>query len=110
MSGVTTIGRCIGCNKVPLRLDDGVCDGCLRHPRRGRKWAQFSHRIRTDAVFALNSFNKIGHNKPEREIAGKMLFIRMYGLPEGAVCPPELLHLIESQGPEESPPRLRLVR
>ncbi len=89
MSGITQIGRCIGCAKGPRKLDKGVCEGCLNHPKRGRKWAEMSNRIRTDATFALQAYNSIGAEKPERETAGKLLFIRMYGLPAGAVSPLE---------------------
>ena len=113
-SGVTEIGRCKGCYKGPQRLDDGACDNCLTDPKRGRKWVEMSHRLRTDPAFALESFNKIGIRKPEREIAGKLLFIRMYGLPAGAVCPPELQKLVdalsEEDDDEEPRPVLRLVR
>jgi hypothetical protein len=85
----------------------------LSHPLRGRKWAEFSYRIRTDPQFALESFNAIGTTKPEREITGKMIFIRMYGLPPGAVCPPELQGFaaaLAGEEPEEPKPILKLVR
>src|SRR5512135_1324678 len=111
MSGITEIGRCIGCDKGPRRLDRGVCLECLEHPKRGRKWAEMARRIRNEPDFALRSFNEIGVQRPERELAGKLLFIRMFGLPRGAVCPPELQKMLDSAPEEpEDPRRLRLVR
>lgn len=111
MSGITEIGRCIGCDKGPQRLDRGVCHGCLEHPKRGRKWAELANRIRHDEEFALRSFNEIGIQKPERELAGKLLFIRMFGVPKGAVVPPELQKMVETAPEEPEDPRpLRLVR
>jgi hypothetical protein len=110
MSGVTEIGRCIGCDKGPRRLDRGVCQECLEHPKRGRKWAEMARRIRTEPEFALKSFNEIGVTKPERELAGKLLFIRMFGVPQGAEVPPELQRFIDKNEEPEDPRPLRLVR
>ena len=112
-STVTAIGRCKGCNKF-CKLDDEVCIECLSHPKRGRKWAEMSHQIRTNPAFALQMYNEIGIRRPERELAGKMLFIRMYGLPSGAVCPVEIQDFVnlpeEVQEPIDPKPVLRLVR
>jgi hypothetical protein len=46
---IAEIGPCIGCAR-PARLDDSVCRACLE--RRGRRWAEMSHRCRTDPAFA----------------------------------------------------------
>ncbi len=72
------IGRCRGCDR-PSRLEDGVCKGCLTSPRRGRKWAEMSHRCRTDKSYALACYNAC------KTADGKKLFEIMYGLPAGAV-------------------------
>lgn len=70
MSNLAHIGRCIGCDR-PDRLDDGVCNACLT--RRGRKWAELSHRCRTDPEFALAVFDRITSDR------GRELFLSMYG-------------------------------
>ena len=64
------IGRCIGCDR-PAHLDDGVCEACLAG--RGRRWAEMSHRCRTDPKFALAVYAQI---KTDR---GRELFLRAYG-------------------------------
>jgi hypothetical protein len=139
MNDVVRIGKCIGCNRS-AQVDDGVCKVCLEHPLRGgrqvianghpviidgepvtvgRKWAEMSDRIRNDLAFALTAFNEIGVRKPENELAGKLLFIRMYGVPVGAVLSPELKKLVDSSMEPDDPgsvtyrkeaPVLRLVR
>jgi len=106
MSEVTAIGRCKGCDQA-RRLDDGVCNECLSHPKRGRKWAEMSHRIRTEPNFALKSFNEIGVRKPAHEITGKTLFIRDYGFPEGAVPSPELVQFVQSRPDIDRHPRIK---
>lgn len=75
MGSVTEIGSCIGCNRR-FRLSDGVCQECVSH--RGRKWAEDSHRVRTDPVFALKVYRAIKND------SGRKIFEVMYGLPEGA--------------------------
>lgn len=106
MNDVTAIGRCKGCDKA-RRLDDGVCSECLSHPKRGRKWAEMSHRIRTEPDFALRSFNEIGVRKPAHEITGKTLFIRDYGFPQGAVPSSELVEFIRSMPDSRRHPRVQ---
>jgi hypothetical protein len=64
------IGRCVGCDR-PARLDDGVCEACLS--RRGRRWAEMSHRCRTEPEFALAVYAKI---KTDR---GREMFLTAYG-------------------------------
>ena len=111
MNSITRIGKCKGCEKSPTLVDDGVCNDCLTHPKRGRKWAEMSERIRNDSHFALQAFNAIGQTKPENELAGKLLFIKMYGAPIGANISPELKKLVETSSEPELPrPHLRLVR
>jgi hypothetical protein len=107
MGDVTEIGKCIGCDKGPRRIDGGVCPECLGHPKRGRKWAEMSHRIRTEPEFALISFNEIGVRKPAYEITGKTLFIRDYGFPEGAVPSPALVEFIQSHPDTARHPRIK---
>jgi hypothetical protein len=84
------IGRCKGCDRR-ARLDDGVCSDCLQGRGRGRKWAEISHRVRTDKEFALTCYNAVkanSGNKPAREVVQSCsLFELMYGLPPGAVRP-----------------------
>jgi len=101
MNTISHIGKCKGCNKSSS-LDDGVCTGCLKHPKRGRRWAEMSDRIRRDPSFMLKAFNEIGVQKPENELAGKMLFIRMYGVPTGAVLSLELRVLLDSSNASET--------
>ena len=67
---IPEIGRCIGCDRS-ARLYDGVCEACLS--RRGRKWAEMSHRCRTDPEFALGVYAMI---KTDR---GRALFLTVYG-------------------------------
>ena len=78
MNKVTEIGRCKGCDRRG-RLESGVCQECLTSPKRGRKWAEMSHRCRTEPAFALACYNAI------KLSSGKKLFEIMYGLPPGAV-------------------------
>jgi hypothetical protein len=131
---VTTIGRCKGCDKT-RKLDDGACQECLTHPKRGRQWCEFSHRVRIDPEFALETFNGIGLNKPQVKLLGRAKFIRDYGFPKGAEATPDLIAFLrahpesrafpkikefldsvgdmpveESDEPEEPRPLLRLVR
>ena len=68
------------------KLDDGVCGECLNSPRRGRKWALMSEKVRTDPEFAKHVYDNI------KTDVGRQTFIRMYGLPEG--CAPPGLHVI----------------
>ena len=70
MSNVVQIGRCIGCDRR-ARLDDGVCEACLT--RRGRRWAEMSHRCRTDPEFALAVYSQI------KTDSGRALFLSVYG-------------------------------
>ena len=67
---IPEIGRCIGCDRS-ARLYAGVCEACLS--RRGRKWAEMSHRCRTEPEFALAVYTQI---KTDR---GRELFLWMYG-------------------------------
>lgn len=77
---VVSIGCCKGCT-VRARLDDGVCRECLSSPRRGRAWALMSERVRTNREFAVVTYNRI------KTDAGREVFVRMYGLPEGCNPP-----------------------
>jgi hypothetical protein len=67
---IAQIGRCIGCDRAD-RLNDSVCKACLT--RRGRKWAEMSHRCRTEAEFALNVYERISSDR------GREIFLRLYG-------------------------------
>lgn len=69
---IVTIGRCHGCDRM-RRLDAGVCTACLE--RRGRRWAELSHRCRKDRSFAFAVYRRI------RDEHGRALFRRMYGDP-----------------------------
>ncbi len=69
---VVCVGRCIGCD-VMARLDEGVCEACLHDPKRGRRWAEMSHRVRTDLDFARYVYARIP------SASGRALFRRMYG-------------------------------
>lgn len=102
MRDVAQIGQCIGCGKGPRRLDRGVCSICLEHPKRGRRWAETSQRIRQDPEFALETYNSIGIERPERAAVGKLLFIRMYGLPKGAIAPIPDLKICEPYKPDSN--------
>lgn len=62
------IGLCLGCARRAI-LDDGVCAPCLAPPR-GRRWAQLSHRARTDLAFALAVYAAIGTEGGRRMFAG----------------------------------------
>lgn len=73
-SAVVHIGRCIGCDAMG-RLDDGVCEPCLAHPKRGRRWAELSYRVRTDPEIARLVYERIP------SVRGRELFRRMYGGP-----------------------------
>lgn len=68
---LVVVGRCRGCDRM-MTLDDGVCRGCLDDPRRGRAWAELSHRCRTDHRFAWLVLTRI------RTAGGRRLFILMY--------------------------------
>lgn len=70
--GIVTIGRCRGCDEM-RRLDAGVCRECLE--LRGRRWAELSHRCRTDRAFAAAAYRRI------RSEDGRALFRKMYGDP-----------------------------
>lgn len=83
---VVSIGCCKGCTKR-ARLDDGVCKECLDSPRRGRSWALMSERVRKNPEFARATYNQI------KSDAGRQMFIRMYGLPEG--CNPPGLSVLK---------------
>ena len=74
-SQVISIGRCKGCYRT-ARLDDDVCRDCLQ--RRGREWAEMSHRCRTEPAFARMVYDRIATDYSRR------LFVRVYGLPIGA--------------------------
>jgi hypothetical protein len=76
-SQVISFGHCKGCYRM-ARLDDDVCHLCLTSPQRGRRWAEMSHRCRTDPAFARIVYDRIGTDH------GRRLFVRMYGLPIGA--------------------------
>lgn len=67
------IGACLGCERRAV-LDAGVCAPCLTPPR-GRRWAELSHRARTDASFALACYRCIASE------AGRRMFAAMYGVP-----------------------------
>jgi hypothetical protein len=69
-AGIPEIGRCIGCDH-PSRLHHGVCGACLT--RRGRRWAEISHRCRTDPEFALAIFGQLTTDR------GRGLFLAVYG-------------------------------
>ena len=94
MGDIVHIGKCKGCNNN-AKLNDGVCENCLNAHLKGRKWAEMSEKFRQSPEFALKVYNEIGTSRPDREIAGKFLFIKMYGLPEGAVCPKQITELLE---------------
>ena len=84
---VTAIGSCKGCTRRAI-LDDGVCTECLTGPRRGRKWAMMSERVRNNPEFAQTVYNGIENDK------GRGVFIRMYGLPDGCTPPSPELSLV----------------
>ncbi len=67
---IVQIGLCFGCDKR-ARLDDGVCLECLSV--RGRRWAELSHRCRTEPEFAARVLSQIVNER------GRALFLRMYG-------------------------------
>lgn len=69
---IIEIGRCKGCDQR-ARLDRGVCKGCLVSPRRGRRWAEISHRCRTDPEFARSVYLRI------ESASGRAIFRAMYG-------------------------------
>jgi len=95
MNKLTEIGRCKGCDRRS-RLDAGVCPECLNSPKRGRKWAEMSHRCRKDPAFALACYNAI------KQVSGKKIFEIMYGLPPGAVPPGRpALRLVRDEAEEE---------
>jgi len=71
---VVHVGRCVGCD-VMARLDEGVCNACLTHPKRGRRWAEISQRVRTEPELA-----RIVHSRIPSQL-GRELFRRMYGGP-----------------------------
>lgn len=71
------IGRCEGCD-VPSRLDDGVCQSCLSHPKRGRKWCKIANKVRNDPEFALVIYSRIASDD------GRKKFVDSFGLPPGA--------------------------
>lgn len=74
MGHVSEIGRCKGCDRME-RVEDGVCVECLSSPVRGRRWAEMSHRCRTDREFARQVFARIDTQR------GRALFTIMYGDP-----------------------------
>lgn len=74
MHEVVWIGRCKGCDEM-ARLEDGVCEGCLRDPRRGRRWAAVAHRCRVDRAFA-----RVVHGMIDSD-GGREVFRRMFGDP-----------------------------
>jgi hypothetical protein len=82
MSSITRIGKCKGCDR-PRKLDDGVCDGCLTAPARGRVWAERAHRCRTDPEFAKQVYDSISTQ------TGKVIFMTMFGVPIGSTAPEE---------------------
>ncbi len=101
---VAQIGRCKGCDRFD-KLDDGVCSPCLNSPRRGRNWAEMSHKIRTDPDYALMVYDSIQGDE------GKRLFIYMYGVPEGAKKPDQPVARLESESKPMKPNlSLRLVK
>jgi hypothetical protein len=55
------------------RLDERVCIAFLQGPRRGRAWAETSHRCRTDPAFAREVYAKIATER------GRALFKMLYG-------------------------------
>lgn len=73
MADVVHIGLCIGCARQAI-LDDGVCAPCLTPPR-GRRWAELSHRARTDLAFAIAVYCAITTE------SGRKVFAAMYGVP-----------------------------
>lgn len=86
------------------QLDDGVCYSCLNGKGRGRKWAEMSHRVRTDKEFALMCYNAIkSSNKTFKEISRSCaLFELFYGLPPGATRPGDRpkLYVMPTEGDE----------
>ena len=74
---IPEIGPCKGCNKL-RQLDGGVCHDCLTAPKRGRKWAERSHKCRTEPNFALAVYLK------SPTIEGRQRFVNFYGFPPGA--------------------------
>ena len=79
MSEIIPIGRCIGCDRM-AGLDERVCHDCLASPRRGRKWAEVSHRCRREPAFAAAVYQQL--TTP----AARDLFRRMYGVPKRRRC------------------------
>lgn len=102
---VTQIGRCKGCDRFN-KLDDGVCELCLNSSKRGRGWAEMSHKCRTDPEFAMMVYDNIQYDE------GKRLFIYMYGLPEGAKSPDPIAKPTTDVESETKPvrPSLKLVK
>lgn len=96
MGNIVQIGKCKGCNEGPQRLQDEVCPVCLNHPRRGRKWADMAHRIRTDKEFAEAFYSNL--HTPAR----KMLFISFFGSPSGKDATPRAAKTVFESGSEFS--------
>jgi len=95
MNKLAEIGSCKGCDRRS-RLDGGVCHECLNSPRRGRKWAEMSHRCRTDPAFALACYNAV------KTVSGKKIFEIMYGLPPSAIPPGRpILSVVTDEREEE---------
>lgn len=94
----------MGCDRGPRKVDEGVCEECLQHPKRGRKWAQQAHRCRTEPDFARKTYDSISTER------GKKLFVALFGLPSGAMPPTPQLHTVDEEEPEPVARVLRLVR
>ncbi len=104
MSEVTSIGRCIGCDRGPRRVEDGICQECIEHPKRGREWARRAHRCRTEPDFALKTYSEI------RTPRGRKLFVALFGLPPGAPPPEPTLQAVPEPDDEPEPAPARLLR
>lgn len=90
MGEVIQIGRCMGC-ELPARLDEGVCQRCLRDPSRGRCWAETARRIRTEPAFACKVFLKLGSGSARSE------FLRFFG--EHVLSPSRPRPCVDDVGP-----------
>jgi len=75
------IGRCKGCDK-PSRLDDGACNYCLNHPKRGRKWIETAIKCRTNPEFAIQVYYRI---QTQRSTEAANIYAKMFGIPDRIV-------------------------
>lgn len=73
MSNVIHIGICNGCTKNARIDEDGLCNACIKHPLRGKKWIKIVAAVKSNPIIANQVYNSISSER------GKQAFLEEFG-------------------------------